>query len=900
MNGRSEMSKGKHLEEGSRSRENNKPWDMLRTRWKEAYRKEKLNNLLQENCEEFGITKDTFVKDINDLYFNKCEIGSDAWQHLHIVVDYMIERVDKIDQDREEYMNAGDRIGKRLEEVKRLSGWLQDIKSNLENEIIDENKENKREKVDSYIKEELNRFYKEDIIMKYKESKKDFQSKLDECVKGGDMLTKLFSEKIKEIVKEIDKLLARIHGCQIDDPKFKDFERYEVWIEKAKEGLDKGDIFEIYKELDYKITINSRFNEIENYLYDLYDSNKEGRSSSRAGMLSLIEGFYGKMLSINKDIDNSVYKSGESKIWIEKLNKVKGGINEVESSIYELKSYAVKQVKYTDEYYKNITEGLEKVFEKLKNISEEFNEKKEFMPTIPEDRSSCEASTSGLRRSDVSQGKQPEVQEQCQYYSFSRDATSRGEFLRSLKRLEKDCCPPQDGSLRPQIDIGQQLGGYSLDSKLGKGRFGEVFLGEHVDSGEKVAIKVLKLDDGSQIGRNYIEDFCKEMKNMACLDHPNIMPLLGFGSKDHVPFLVMEYMPGGDLFGKCLSLTEFGECMKQICSGVHHIHENGLIHRDLKLENILLNENDEAVIGDLGSVALFGAKDLAGTLVYVAPEQLKREACPQSDVYALGLIAFQLLTGKRLVDCVEQEQEWRDFFDKENEERKNNGKEQMSEHEKYLYLHERTSDWIISGNGLKIEIEPEIREVLACTLKKNPKERFQSAMKFEQALEQAIEKVQQREAAQELERQEAQQRELVRELEKNKYRYMFMKNERILKGYRLFADQKIRTKLYKILICGRQRALVRGLESDEIRNLYLDIEEQKERTKLFKMLTPEQRQNLVTGLATEGNEISNLYRDIREKMEKKCFGRHLDHRDGRRFLVSCWLCFGRPRIEEER
>lgn len=501
---------------------------------------------------------------------------------------------------------------------------------------------------------------------------------------------------------------------------------------------------------------------------------------------------------------------------------------------------------------------------------------------------------------DVLQGEQSEVQEQCLYYSFSRNATSRREFLRSLKQLEKDCCSPQDGSPRSQIDVGQQLGDYSLKSKLGNGRFGEVFLGGHIDLGKEVAIKVLKLDDGSQIGRNYIEDFCKEMKNMACLDHPNIMPLLGFGSKDHVPFLVMEYMPSGDLLNKSLSREEFIKWMKQIRSVVHYMHENGLMHRDLKPENILLDENDEVRLGDLGSTAPFGAKDLAGTLAYMAPEQLKREACPQSDVYALGLIAFQLLTGKRLVDCVEQEQEWRDFFDKENEERKNNGKEQMSEHEKYLYLHERTSDWIISGNGLKIEIEPEIREVLACTLKKNPKERFQSAMKFEQALEQAIEKVQQREAAQELERQEAQQRELVQELEKNKYRYIFMKNERIIKGYRFFAAQKMRTKLYKILIRGRQRALVRGLESDEIRNLYLDIDEQKERTKLFKMLAPEQRQELVTGLATEGNEISNLYQDVREKMETTYFRRHLNYRDGRRFLVSVWSCFGRPRIEEER
>ena len=202
--------------------------------------------------------------------------------------------------------------------------------------------------------------------------------------------------------------------------------------------------------------------------------------------------------------------------------------------------------------------------------------------------------------------------------------------------------------------VGQQLGNYRLIHLLGKGNFAEVYLGEHIHLNTQAAIKVLH----GQLVRNDVEGFLTEARLIAHLRHPHIIQVLDFGVEDDIPFLVMDYAPHGNLRqrhprGTRLPLDTINSYVKQLASALQYAHDKGLIHRDIKPENILLGHKNEVLLSDFGIAIVSQSSrsqhthETAGTIAYMAPEQLQGKPCQASDQYALGVDVYEWLCGDR-------------------------------------------------------------------------------------------------------------------------------------------------------------------------------------------------------------------------------------------------------------
>src|SRR3989440_7615907 len=202
--------------------------------------------------------------------------------------------------------------------------------------------------------------------------------------------------------------------------------------------------------------------------------------------------------------------------------------------------------------------------------------------------------------------------------------------------------------------VGQQLGNYRLIRLLGEGGFAEVYLGEHIYLGTQAAVKVLH----TQLTSDDIEQFRTEARTIASLEHPHIVRILDFGVEGKTPFLVMSYAPNGTLRqhhpkGVQLPLATIVSYVKQVADALQHAHDEKLIHRDIKPENMLLGRRHEVLLSDFG-IALVAqssryqsAHEMAGTMAYMAPEQIQGKPRPASDQYALGVVVYEWLTGDR-------------------------------------------------------------------------------------------------------------------------------------------------------------------------------------------------------------------------------------------------------------
>ncbi len=198
-----------------------------------------------------------------------------------------------------------------------------------------------------------------------------------------------------------------------------------------------------------------------------------------------------------------------------------------------------------------------------------------------------------------------------------------------------------------------------LERELGSGGMARVFLGRDEVLDRPVAVKLLNpLHGGTDIG----ERFQREGRTAARLAHPNIVQVYDAGEAEldgrEAPYIVMEYVPGGDLKelidrrGR-LSGAELSRLGGEVCSGLAHAHERGVIHRDIKPHNILLDGNGHAKVTDFGiaraldtsQATLTGA--YLGTALYSSPEQLQgQKVTPKSDVYSLGATLYQAATGE--------------------------------------------------------------------------------------------------------------------------------------------------------------------------------------------------------------------------------------------------------------
>ena len=214
-----------------------------------------------------------------------------------------------------------------------------------------------------------------------------------------------------------------------------------------------------------------------------------------------------------------------------------------------------------------------------------------------------------------------------------------------------------DGELKP----GQILGDYQVLSLLGEGGMGEVYLVEDTKLGRRVAIKVVKRAFGFG---NVRRQSRSEERILASLNHPNIARLYGTGTtSSRLSYFIMEYVDGRRLTDYCrernLSIPDRLALFGKICAAVTYAHQNLVIHRDIKPENIRVTAAGEPKLLDFGIAKLLDAETatLGGTTMtfgavmtpeYASPEQVRGEnMTTASDVYSLGVVLYELLTGRR-------------------------------------------------------------------------------------------------------------------------------------------------------------------------------------------------------------------------------------------------------------
>ena len=210
-------------------------------------------------------------------------------------------------------------------------------------------------------------------------------------------------------------------------------------------------------------------------------------------------------------------------------------------------------------------------------------------------------------------------------------------------------------SIEKQILIG---GRYSLRDPLGSGGMAEVFLAYEEDLERDVALKILKEQYADDKG--FVERFRREAQSAASLNHPNIVRIYDWGGTENgeASYIAMEYAPGGTLEHRILEdgalpPQKAVEVASQIAEALGFAHECGVIHRDIKPQNILLSALGDAKVTDFGlaraaySTSLSQTSLVLGTASYMSPEQaMGGPADPRSDLYSLGVVLYEMLTGE--------------------------------------------------------------------------------------------------------------------------------------------------------------------------------------------------------------------------------------------------------------
>jgi serine/threonine-protein kinase len=212
--------------------------------------------------------------------------------------------------------------------------------------------------------------------------------------------------------------------------------------------------------------------------------------------------------------------------------------------------------------------------------------------------------------------------------------------------------------VRPDHTILPQIPGYELESLLGRGGMGVVFRGRHLRLNRTVALKMLLA--GAYAGPRERERFQREAEAVAGLRHPNVVQVYDIGDADGRPYFTMEFVEGGSLAKKLSGAPQparqAATLVATLAAAVQAAHQSGIVHRDLKPANVLLTADGTPKVSDFGLARrLDGEADLTwtgtamGTPSYMAPEQVRGKTAavgPTTDVYALGAILYELLTGR--------------------------------------------------------------------------------------------------------------------------------------------------------------------------------------------------------------------------------------------------------------
>lgn len=268
--------------------------------------------------------------------------------------------------------------------------------------------------------------------------------------------------------------------------------------------------------------------------------------------------------------------------------------------------------------------------------------------------------------------------------------------------------------------VGKQLGNYQIVELIGRGGMAAVYKGYQPSMNRHVAIKVLSPQYSSD--RAFVQRFQNEARLIAQLEHAHILPVYDFGQQEGMLYIVMRYLPTGTLEDRIspqgMPLDEVLHILKQVASALDYAHSRGVIHRDLKPANVLIDAQGNAFLSDFGiaktteqEVSLTGTGNVIGTPNYMSPEQgLGEKVDARSDIYALGVMLFEMLTGQVPFSG-------------------DNPMAVMLRH-----VHDVPPD----PSSLRPDLPQAVSNVVLRALAKRPDERYQSAGELARALEQAL------------------------------------------------------------------------------------------------------------------------------------------------------------------
>ncbi len=216
--------------------------------------------------------------------------------------------------------------------------------------------------------------------------------------------------------------------------------------------------------------------------------------------------------------------------------------------------------------------------------------------------------------------------------------------------------------------VGQTINQFLIEKELGSGAMGSVYRAKYIgddrrflkELGSNLAVALKVIAFGLSGNEGAIARFEREVKILKQLRHPHIVQLYGTGRYRQTPFFVMEYIKGSSLDRILTTRTKIHwedtiELSKQLCLALQHAHEKGIIHRDLKPSNLMITQENELKLTDFGIAkdvdltALTGANNTIGTAAYMSPEQCRgeKELTSKSDLYSLGVVMYELVTGKK-------------------------------------------------------------------------------------------------------------------------------------------------------------------------------------------------------------------------------------------------------------
>lgn len=263
------------------------------------------------------------------------------------------------------------------------------------------------------------------------------------------------------------------------------------------------------------------------------------------------------------------------------------------------------------------------------------------------------------------------------------------------------------------------IGNYVIGAEIGRGGMATVYSASDKQTEHQVAIKILLSEYVNDLG--YRARFEREARMIASLEHPYIVPVLEFGQDGDQLFIVMEYMPNGSLANRLalrsITISETVKIVERLSNALDYAHESDVVHRDIKPSNILFDKKDNAFLADFGiafqaKTAPFDSHITSGTPTYMSPEQArgKYKLDGRSDLYALGINLFEMLTGRPPFS----------------------GDSPMS------IMLKQMNDPPPSPISLSPQLPPNLEAVMSTILAKDPDERYQTGTEFFEAFLNAV------------------------------------------------------------------------------------------------------------------------------------------------------------------